>query len=74
MRISEWGMGEIRRQRSVRDARNEQRVEGTWRWVGILQSAVGEDTQGFSLLNRLTALADVEFPVDVLQVSFGSCC
>ena len=32
-----------------------------------------EDTQGVYFLNRLTALADIEFPVDVLQVSFDGC-
>ena len=32
-----------------------------------------EDTQGVCFLNRLTALADIEFPVDVLQVSFDGC-
>ena len=33
-----------------------------------------EDTQGFSFLDRLAALADVELPVKVLQVSFDGCC
>jgi len=41
-----------------------------------LESALSprENTQGFSLLNRLPALADVELPVDILQVSFDGCC
>ena len=39
----------------------------------ILGSAVGEDTQGDCFINRLAAVAGVEFLVDVLQVCFYGC-
>ena len=32
-----------------------------------------ENTQSVGFFNRITALSDVELPVDVLQVSFDGC-
>ena len=39
----------------------------------VLQSALSKNPNFFRLRNRLATLADVELPVDILQVSFDGC-